>query len=99
VLVSAGYDAHRADPLGGCLLEAESFAEMTRRVGALADELGAPVGAVLEGGYEPAALARSVRETMLALGDHHEPRPLEAQPAQPAAIAPALEQVSRYWPL
>jgi acetoin utilization deacetylase AcuC-like enzyme len=99
VLVSAGYDAHRADPLGGCVLETESFAQLTRQVRTLADELGAPVGAVLEGGYEPAALARSVRETMLALCDQREPRPSEAQPALQAAIEPALEQAGRYWPL
>ena len=32
VLVSAGFDAHRADPLAGCRLETESFAEMARHV-------------------------------------------------------------------
>ena len=57
VLVSAGYDAHRSDPLGDCRLEAVSFSHMARHVYALADELGIPTGAVLEGGYELGALA------------------------------------------
>ena len=67
ILISAGFDAHRADPLGGCLLETESFARMTDRVRDLAADLDVPVGAVLEGGYEPAALAESVAATMEAL--------------------------------
>ena len=41
VLVSAGYDAHRDDPVGGCALETSSFAELTRQV----LTLGVPVGA------------------------------------------------------
>jgi acetoin utilization deacetylase AcuC-like enzyme len=64
ILISAGFDAHRADPLGGCLLEAESFGLMADRVRDLAAELDVPVGAVLEGGYEPIALAESVAATM-----------------------------------
>jgi acetoin utilization deacetylase AcuC-like enzyme len=67
ILISAGFDAHRADPLGGCLLEAGSFGAMAERVRDLAADLEIPVGAVLEGGYEPAALAESVAATMAAL--------------------------------
>jgi acetoin utilization deacetylase AcuC-like enzyme len=64
ILISAGYDAHRDDPIGGCLLETASFAAMTDRVRAVADERGAPVGAVLEGGYDLDALSSSVIATM-----------------------------------
>ena len=67
VLISAGFDAHRADPLGGCLLETSDFARMARHVGDLAALTGAPIGAVLEGGYDPPALAESVIATMRAL--------------------------------
>jgi acetoin utilization deacetylase AcuC-like enzyme len=67
ILISAGFDAHRADPLGGCLLETGSFAAMAARTRELAAELGVPLGAVLEGGYEPAALAESVAATMAAM--------------------------------
>ena len=56
VLISAGYDAHRDDAHGGCELEAGSFAEMARHLRALGEEVAAPVGVVLEGGY---ALDRS----------------------------------------
>ncbi len=69
VLVSAGFDAHRDDPLAGCRLEAGSFARMACQVRDMARQADAPLGAVLEGGYEPAALAESVTATMAALAD------------------------------
>ena len=69
ILVSAGFDAHRADPLASCVLEAEDFARMAGSVRGLADELGAPLGAVLEGGYDVDALAECVVATLPALGE------------------------------
>jgi acetoin utilization deacetylase AcuC-like enzyme len=67
ILVSAGFDAHRDDPLGGCLLEGATFGAMAERVAGLGAELGVPVGAVLEGGYDLEALAGSVVATMEGL--------------------------------
>ncbi len=67
VLVSAGFDAHRDDPLAGCRLEASSFGRMAARTREAAERWGAPLGAVLEGGYDPAALADSVVATLTAL--------------------------------
>ena len=69
VLISAGFDAHRADPLGGCQLESADFARMARHVRDLARRTHAPIGAVLEGGYDPPALAESLIATMRALGE------------------------------
>lgn len=59
ILVSAGFDAHRADPLAACLVGDEGFAAVGTAVLRAARALGAPVGVVLEGGYDVAALARS----------------------------------------
>ena len=67
VLISAGFDGHRDDPLGHCLLEASSYAQMACHVRDMATTLDAPVGAVLEGGYDPAALTESVMATIAAL--------------------------------
>ncbi len=47
LLVSAGFDAHEADPLAGLELSVDVFSELARRASALAPR----VGAVLEGGY------------------------------------------------
>ncbi|HEX4484612.1 MAG TPA: histone deacetylase [Solirubrobacteraceae bacterium] len=96
ILVSAGFDAHRADPLAGCMLETSSFGELARHLRDLALACKAPLGLVLEGGYEPVSLAQSVRETMRALGDEHAPRSVTAElPETRAAIA----QLQRFWPL
>ena len=73
VLVSAGFDAHRDDPQGGCELDAAAFAELARHVRALGEAVDAPVGAVLEGGYAPDPLAESVAETLAALASDEPP--------------------------
>ena len=94
VLVSAGYDAHRDDPLASCMLEDESYAALAACVRELAAELGAPVGVVLEGGYELGALARSVAATLEGLGGT-----TQAPDAAPDATAErAAEHLSRWWP-
>ena len=67
VLVSAGFDAHRDDPLADCQVTEAGFAAMTRSVCALARTAGVPVGLVLEGGYGLDALAASVVATMEVL--------------------------------
>ncbi len=61
ILVSAGFDAHAADPLGGMRLTETGFATLTREVIELAAATAeGRVVAILEGGYDPVALARSV---------------------------------------
>jgi acetoin utilization deacetylase AcuC-like enzyme len=95
ILLSAGFDAHRADPLAECMLEVESFAQMALHVRALGDELGAPVGAVLEGGYDLDALAASVAATMEALAGGGAPASVE--PGELARRAAAY--VGRHWEL
>jgi acetoin utilization deacetylase AcuC-like enzyme len=67
LLISAGFDAHEADPLAECRLDSESFGAMAAHARDLASAVGAPVGAVLEGGYDPAALAECVVATIAAL--------------------------------
>jgi acetoin utilization deacetylase AcuC-like enzyme len=67
ILVSAGYDAHADDPLADCTVTDAGFATMATAMRRLGEELEAPVGLVLEGGYELDALARSVAVTLEAL--------------------------------
>ncbi len=96
VLISAGFDAHRDDPVGGCELDESSFALMARHVRDLAAQLDVPVGAVLEGGYEPLALARSVVTTLMALGDH---APARTAAPEPMLTSRAASYIGHYWPL
>jgi acetoin utilization deacetylase AcuC-like enzyme len=90
VLVSAGYDAHRRDPVGDCALETSSYAELTRQV----LTLGKPVGYALEGGYDLDGLAGSVAASMevLAAGD-------DAPGSHPRGplVEEAAAAVGRYW--
>jgi acetoin utilization deacetylase AcuC-like enzyme len=93
ILISAGYDAHRHDPLGGLALDTRSYGGMARRMRALGDEVGAPVGAVLEGGYDLQALADSVIETMAGLEDG----PLPPEVARHPIAEDVTRVAGRYW--
>jgi acetoin utilization deacetylase AcuC-like enzyme len=89
VIVSAGYDAHRDDPLANCELDDDAYGDMSASVRDLAAELAAPVLVCLEGGYDPGALARSAIQTVAALGSDREP-----EPASPEAAGPYLDRVA-----
>jgi acetoin utilization deacetylase AcuC-like enzyme len=67
VLVSAGFDAHRDDPLANMALTERGFFALGKRVAAVADQAEGRLVAVLEGGYHPRALAASVAATLAAL--------------------------------
>jgi acetoin utilization deacetylase AcuC-like enzyme len=91
VAISAGYDAHREDPLADCLVDERGYATMAATVRLVADELDVPILVCLEGGYAMAALARSVAATIIALDGDAQP-----QPADPAAAGDHLERVGRF---
>ena len=68
VIVSAGFDSHRGDPLGGLMLEDSDFTEMTKDVLRIADKhANGRVVSILEGGYNLDLLGGSVRSHLLAL--------------------------------
>jgi acetoin utilization deacetylase AcuC-like enzyme len=93
IAISAGYDAHRADPLAQCMVDTATYADMTASMRDVAAEVGAPVLVCLEGGYELDALAESVVATIGALADSYEPR---VAPREPAECY--LDRVRSYWP-
>jgi acetoin utilization deacetylase AcuC-like enzyme len=66
VLVSAGFDAHRADPLANLALSSADFADLAQTVSAYAPRPGRLV-VFLEGGYDLEALRSSVSATLGAL--------------------------------
>jgi acetoin utilization deacetylase AcuC-like enzyme len=94
VLVSAGFDAHRADPLTGLGLSAGDYGALAARVAELAPAPGRLV-AFLEGGYDLDALRASVASTLPALVGEST-RPSEA----PTAGGPGTDVVAaaaRLW--
>ena len=94
LLVSAGYDAHYADPIDGALmrLSCAGYAALFGRLRELAEELcGGGIVVALEGGYDLMALAWSVRNSIEALaGLERTPDPLG--PA-PAGRAPDIDEL------
>ena len=93
IAISAGYDAHRADPLAQCLLDAAAYADMAASVRAVAAELDVPVLVCLEGGYDLDALGQSVTATIRGLSDSRHPRSAPREPAERY-----LDRLRGYWP-
>ena len=68
ILVSAGFDAHRDDPLAGLLLDEDDFRWITTQIVEQAERLcDGRIVSCLEGGYNTSALARSVAAHLGAL--------------------------------
>ncbi|HTN80831.1 MAG TPA: histone deacetylase [Acidimicrobiales bacterium] len=87
MILSAGFDAHRRDPLTGLALSAGDFADITARLIPLV-----PSGrriAFLEGGYDLQALADSTAACLGALAglDHHPEQPTSGGPGGPVVAA------------
>lgn len=105
ILVSAGFDAHADDPIGGMHVTESGFAALAQIVLGLADELcGGKSVFMLEGGYDLGALRRStlaVLETMLDGAPEDLVLRLErsVQPASPVPdiIARVVEVQGQYW--
>jgi len=96
VLVSAGFDAHRADPLASCELSEAGFAGMTASLRRACADVGAPLGLVLEGGYSVEALAASMAAVVPVLGAESVPAAVDV-PVHPLA-AEAGERLAARWP-
>lgn len=68
IFISAGFDAHRRDPLAGVALEDDDFGWMTAALHGLAKaESNGRIVSVLEGGYDLTGLAGGVRAHLTAL--------------------------------
>jgi acetoin utilization deacetylase AcuC-like enzyme len=96
VLVSAGFDAHHADPLATCRVTEGGYAGMTASLRRAADAVGAPLGLVLEGGYDLGALAGSMAALMpvLVAETAPDPGPVERHPVADEAV----RRLARWWP-
>lgn len=63
ILLSAGFDAHRLDEMGGMNVTEKAFREMSQRmIEAAKQHCGGRILSLLEGGYDPEGLASSVAE-------------------------------------
>jgi acetoin utilization deacetylase AcuC-like enzyme len=103
ILVSAGFDCHADDPLGGMNITEAGFSGMASVLRDLSEEFcpGRLVLA-LEGGYNPAAQARSVLAVLDALQDAypeaHQVRRASWDAAPPNIVKRGREIMNKYWP-
>jgi hypothetical protein len=95
VLVSAGFDSHWRDTLAGMQLTCHDYYDLALSLVDIARRhCGGRLVFVLEGGYDPEALAGSVQAVLFALAGEPRPRdPLGPAPYTPPDIGPLLQNV------
>lgn len=102
ILLSAGYDAHTRDPLGGMLVSTAGYTGMTIRLQAAADaHCGGRLVAVTEGGYDLPALEACLTETLRVMsGPTPSPAPTEAGSSERAEAALEAVRLAQgpFWP-
>lgn len=97
ILVSAGFDAHEADPLASMRVTDGGFAAMAHALRALADELcGGKLVLLLEGGYDLRALPASVRACVEVLTGKAAAFPTGARRSRDAIVA-SQRALSPFW--
>ncbi|HEY8376625.1 MAG TPA: histone deacetylase, partial [Nannocystis sp.] len=100
ILVSAGFDPHRDDPLGDMRVTADGFAHLCGIVCDLADRLaGGKLVLFLEGGYDLQGLADSVHACTAVLAGSTPPGAAPASPRGTAALARARDAQAAHWRL
>lgn len=107
ILVSAGFDTHESDPLGGMNVTENGYEQMVQILMSLAEELcGGRLVLVLEGGYNLAALRASVKRVLLQLC-YYDPSneglppkpPLDSlQPGFRKRLSEIIATHAKYWP-
>lgn len=106
ILVSAGFDAHESDPLGGMSLTESGYEQMVQILMSLAEELcGGRLVLTLEGGYNLAALRNSVKRILLQLSYYNprneslppKPSPESLQPGFRKRLSEIIATHSKYW--
>ncbi|HZC19191.1 MAG TPA: histone deacetylase, partial [Rubrobacteraceae bacterium] len=96
IMVSAGYDAHAADPIGGMRLKAASYGRFAAVLAAVAREVeAAPLALLLEGGYNLRALTESVTATIKGVEEDTAPAWDYQESARP--IEGAREALAPFW--
>jgi len=99
IMVSAGFDAHVQDPLGGMAVTPRGFGRMCASVRELADRhAGGRLCLLLEGGYDLEGLATSVEACVEVLAGAPKPSCPRASETGQRVIASVREQLARHWP-
>jgi acetoin utilization deacetylase AcuC-like enzyme len=93
ILVSAGFDPHRRDPLGGMGVTETGFGAMARQLLWLADKFaGGRIAFLLEGGYDLAGLRASVAAVLEAMQERDYPAVAKLKPND-SRIEPLIRRI------
>lgn len=100
VLVSAGLDGHRRDPLAGLELDTDCFGAMTTALARHVDRLGhGRLALFLEGGYDLEAIEDSIAAIAKSLRGEELELPVgPIRPNEQRALARTIQVVEAYWP-
>jgi len=96
ILVSAGFDAHSMDPIGGMRVSTGGFAALAALIMDAARRVNSPVVYALEGGYNFDALRDSVKAVLDVMKGGSAPA-IEQTPC--AELDEIVGTHARYWPL
>jgi acetoin utilization deacetylase AcuC-like enzyme len=96
VLVSAGFDAHVLDPIGGMQLSSKCYGTISGIIETAAKEAGAPVVYVLEGGYSLEGQKESSAEVISVMKGGDIP---DIKPSESTDLEKAVAQHKSNWPV
>jgi acetoin utilization deacetylase AcuC-like enzyme len=101
VLISAGFDAHARDPLGGMQVTEAGFKALARLLlGTARDQADGRCAAILEGGYDLTAIRNSASEVLTELRGDSDPLSAPAAPSRAGGLIERIRKVQgRYWKL
>jgi acetoin utilization deacetylase AcuC-like enzyme len=101
VLISAGFDAHLRDPLGGMEVTESGFEAMAHVLVEIArDHCGSRCAAILEGGYDLQAICNSAQQVLNEFRSGTAPPPQSPTTGRGSALIERIRSVqSRYWRL
>ena len=101
VLISAGFDAHARDPLGGMEVSEAGFRALARLLLDIArNHADGRCAAILEGGYDLTAIRNSSNEVLMELQGKRDPVVRPMAPSRAGGLIERIRKVqSRYWKL
>ena len=101
ILVSAGFDPHHADPIGGMMLSERGFAAMCSAMRSLSESVcGGKLVLLLEGGYSLEGLSQSTHACVEVLAGRGDTFPTgDTSPDVMQALARSRAALKPYWPL
>lgn len=102
ILVSAGFDIYKADPLGGMLISADGFGAFTSELMSIAHKFSKDrILFTLEGGYDLQGLSEGVKQVLLYLGGEGKKPQIgeDISPITERELAPVFDIQKQFWKL